>query len=85
MPCLARASRPVGAQYVVRWGRTASALGFLALLASALLFPAVVQPSAVFAVTDAHLHVTWEAVNRLAYDLLPMNPRPPVISTRRPL
>ena len=52
---------------VASWGRTASALGFLALLAITLLYPAVVQPSAVLAGIDTHLHTSWEAVNRLAY------------------
>ena len=50
---------------VASWGRTAFALGFLALLAITLLFPAVVQPK-----TDVKGDETlaWEAVNRLAYN-----------------
>ena len=52
---------------VASWGRTAYALGFLALLAIAVLYPAVAQPSAVLVGTDNHLHKSWEAVNRLAY------------------
>ena len=51
---------------VASWGRTASALGFLALLAIILMYPAVVRPSAVLA-GDTREHTSWEAVNRLAY------------------
>ncbi len=50
----------------VSWGPTASALGFLALLALTLLYPAVAQPSAEIDGTDIHLHTVWETVNRLA-------------------
>ena len=50
---------------VASWGRTAFALGFLALLAITLLFPAVVQPKTVVYGDET---LTWEAVNRLAYN-----------------
>ena len=49
------------------WARTASALGFLALLAMTLLYPAVLQPSAILAGTDTYEPAAWEAVNRMAY------------------
>ena len=52
-------------QLAASWGRTASALGVLALLAVTLLFPVVVQPSSV---VEGDETLTWEAVNRLAYD-----------------
>ena len=51
----------------VSWGPTASALGFLALLALTLLYPAVAQPSAMLAGTDTYEPAGWEAVNRMAY------------------
>ena len=55
-------------QALAPWGQTTFALVFLASLTVGLMFPAIMQPSALLAGADVHLHASWEAVNRLAYD-----------------
>ena len=48
--------------------RTGASVLFLAGLAVVMMWPAVSQPDASLAGLDVHIHRSWEAVNRLAFD-----------------
>ena len=48
--------------------RTGASVLFLAGLAVVVMWPAVSLPDAALAGLDIHMHRSWEAVNRLAFD-----------------